>query len=77
MSEHKRNYDILKGILSGKQVNTLTSQELQSIILGKAAFSVKDSKWLYVLHDGYDIGKPSSIDMEYLSDRRCGERFST
>jgi hypothetical protein len=68
MTEHKRNYDVLKGLLNGKQVNTLTSQQIQSVILGNAALSAKDSKRLYVLHDGCDIRKPSSSNMEYLGD---------
>jgi hypothetical protein len=66
MSEHKREYDLLKGLLNGQQVHTLTSEQIQSVILGKSSVSTQKSTRLYVLHDGCDIRKPSSSDLAYL-----------
>lgn len=68
MSTHKRQYDVVKGLLNGKQVHTLTSQQIQAVVLGKSGIATRDSKRLYVLHDGCDIRKPSSRDMEYIGD---------
>lgn len=68
MSTHKRHYDVLKGLLNGKQVHTLTSQQIQSVILGQSGVATIGSKRLYVLHDGCDIRKPSSRDMQYIGD---------
>jgi hypothetical protein len=66
MSEHKRDYDVLKGLLNGQQVNTLSHQQIQEIVLGKARASTQGSSPLLVLHDGCDIGKPNSSELEYL-----------
>jgi hypothetical protein len=66
MSEHKRGYDVIKGLLNGHQVNTLSHQQIQEVILGKAQTSTQGSTRLLVLHDGCDIRKPNSSQLEYL-----------
>ena len=66
MSEHKRNYDVFKGLLNGQQINTLSHQQIQAVVLGKAQVSTEGSIRLLVLHDGCDIRKPNSDKMEHL-----------
>lgn len=66
MSSHKREYDVFKGLLNGQQVNTLSHQQIQEVILGKAQASTQGSSRLLVLHDGCDIRKPNSSELEYL-----------
>jgi hypothetical protein len=68
MSSHKRAYDVFKGLLNGHQVNTLSHQQIQEVVLGKAQSSTQGSSGLLVLHDGCDIRKPNSSEMEYLGD---------
>lgn len=66
MSNHKRAYDVFKGLLNGEQVNTLTSQQIQSVVLAKASQSAVGKRRLHILKDGCDIRKPASSDMEHL-----------
>jgi hypothetical protein len=66
MSNHKREYDVFKGLLNGEQVNTLTSEQIQTVVLGKASQSVVGKRRLHILKDGCDIRKPSSSDMAHL-----------
>lgn len=66
MSNHKRAYDVFKGLLNGEQVNTLTSQQIQTVVLGKASQSTLGKPRLHILQDGCDIRKPASSDMEHL-----------
>lgn len=66
MSVDKRQYDVFKGLLSGKQVNTLESQYLLKSIQNKAISDLQSSAYTYVLHDPCDIRKPSSSDLEHL-----------
>jgi hypothetical protein len=66
MSNHKREYDVFKGLLNGEQVNTLTSEQIQTVVLGKASQSAVGKRRLHILKDGCDIRKPSSSDMEHL-----------
>jgi hypothetical protein len=66
MSVNKRQYDVFKGLISGKQVNTLDSQSLLKSIQGKAISALQSSTYTYVLHDPCDIRKPASSEMEHL-----------
>jgi hypothetical protein len=66
MSVDKRQYDVFKGLLSGKQVNTLESQYLLKSIQGKVVSALESSPYTYVLHDPCDIRKPSSSGLEHL-----------
>jgi hypothetical protein len=66
MSEHKRDYDVLKGMLRGHQVHTLNSEQIQSVVLGKCSIWASTRERVYVLHDGCDIRKSSSSDLEHL-----------
>ena len=68
MSKHKRDYDVFKGLLNGQQVNTLSHDQIQAVVLGKAQTSTKGSTRLLVLHDGCDIRKPNSSELEYLGN---------
>ena len=66
MSADKRQYDVFKGLLSGKQVNTLASQYLLKSLQSKSISALESSSYTYVLHDPCDIRKPSSNDLEDL-----------
>lgn len=66
MSVSKRQYDVFKGLISGKQVNTLDSRSLLKSIQGKAIHALRSSTYTYVLHDPCDIRKPASSGMEHL-----------
>jgi hypothetical protein len=69
MSETQREYEVFRGLLNGEQVGTLDSglvipavQKRSQALLGS------DAHYYYVLHDGCDIRKPNSKEMEYLGD---------
>lgn len=66
MSVDKRQYDVFKGLISGKQVNTLDSQGLLKSVQDKSISNLGSSLYTYVLHDPCDIRKPSSSDLEHL-----------
>ena len=66
MSETKKEYDVFKGLLNGSQVHTLDSQDIVSEIRAQAQTRLGSLSRIYVLHDGSDIRKPESSDMEYL-----------
>jgi hypothetical protein len=69
MSESKKEYDVFKGLLNGNQLNTLTSESILEVIRGQAVTALEEietTKHLYVLHDGCDIRKPNSNDLEHL-----------
>ena len=66
MSKDKAQYDVLKGLLSGGQVQTLSSATLVEAIRDEAVARLGAVWATYVLHDGSDIRKPNAQDMEYL-----------
>jgi len=66
MSLDKRQYDVFKGLVSGKQVNTLEVGVLLKSVQHKSLSALSSSAYTYVLHDPCDIRKPSSSQMEYL-----------
>ena len=66
MSLDKRQYDVFKGLVSGKQVNTLEAGLLLKSVQSKSIAALSSSAYTYVLHDPCDIRKPSSSQMEHL-----------
>lgn len=69
MSEDKRTYDVFRGLLNGEQVLTLDSDIILSCVQKQAETLLgTESKPRYVLHDGCDIRKVNSKEMEYLGD---------
>lgn len=66
MSKDKKEYDVFKGLLSGVQVHTLSSESLLEVIRSEAVSKLGDKKRVFALHDGSDIRKPNAADMEYL-----------
>ncbi|NJO00773.1 MAG: hypothetical protein HC880_02970 [Bacteroidia bacterium] len=66
MSSDKKEYDVFKGLLSGKQVNTLDSGVLLDCVAARSLEALGNSLRVYVLHDPCDIRKPYASDMEDL-----------
>lgn len=64
MSDSKAGYDVFKGLVSGKQVNTLSSVLTQECLQAKSIAALQDSEYIYVLHDPCDIRKSHSQKME-------------
>ncbi|MDX2305934.1 MAG: hypothetical protein NW226_24205, partial [Microscillaceae bacterium] len=64
MSSDKKEYDVFKGLLSGKQVNTLDSQVILGCVAARSQEALGDSPRVYVLHDPCDIRKPYASEME-------------
>jgi len=62
----KNQYDVLKGLVSGKQVNTLTHNISIESVKKQALEQLGEATDVYVLHDGCDIRKPDSKDLEHL-----------
>ena len=59
-----------KGLISGKQVNTLSSDLIMSDLQAKSLEVLTGQEYLYVLHDPCDIRKEYSDKMEYLGEVR-------
>jgi len=68
MSIDKKEYDRFKGLLSGCQVNELSSEELMKSLFTKAELKVGKSSSVYLLHDPCDIRKPYSSDLDQLGE---------
>lgn len=66
MSSDKKEYDVFKGLLNGKQVNTLDSGVLLSCVSARSLEALGTSLRVYVLHDPCDIRKPYASDMQDL-----------
>lgn len=64
MSSTKKEYDVLKGLLDGSQVNSLDRTTILGCLQEKTLSDLGSSKQLYVLHDPCDIRKPYSSDLE-------------
>jgi hypothetical protein len=67
MVEEKKAYDVFKGLLNGKQVSTLSSETLIECVQKRSLSQLGESHSIrYVLHDGCDIRKPNSKELEYI-----------
>ena len=66
MASDKRQYDVFKGLLSGKQKNTLSADLLLAEVQSNSIASLQASNQVYILHDPCDIRKPASSNMEHL-----------
>lgn len=67
MSSDTREYDVFRGLLNGTQVATLDSATVLACVQARTQKLLGSaSKSYYVLHDGCDIRKPNSREMEYL-----------
>lgn len=65
-SADKNEYDKLKGLVSGKQVNALSQDIVLDCVKERTLADLGASSEVYVLHDGCDIRKPDSSDLEHL-----------
>lgn len=70
----KKEYDVLKGLLSGTQKNTLTTDILMSCVQEKTLTELGKATRVFVLHDFCDIRKPNSVSSEYLGKVRSLEK---
>jgi hypothetical protein len=69
MSENQREYEVFRGLLNGEQVGTLDSEIVIPVVQKRSqALLGSDAHCYYVLHDGCDIRKPNSKEMEHLGD---------
>jgi Transposase DDE domain len=67
MSADKREYDVFRGLVNGEQVATLDSGKILSCVQERTQSALgTDCAQYYVLHDGCDIRKPNSKEMEHL-----------
>lgn len=64
----KNEYDKLKGLVSGKQVHTLSHDIVLDCVKERTLADLGTSSEVYVLHDGCDIRKPDSSDLEHLGE---------
>jgi hypothetical protein len=62
----RNEYESFKGLLSGKQVNTLDRTTLLSCVAEKTKLDLGSAQRVYLLHDPCDIRKPHSSDLEDL-----------
>lgn len=62
----RNDYESFKGLLSGKQVNTLDRTTLLSCVAEKTKLDLGSAQRVYLLHDPCDIRKPHSSDLEDL-----------
>jgi hypothetical protein len=66
MATHKKDYEVNKGLLNGKQVHTLSDKLLLEAVQARSVELLRDSSRVYVLHDPCDIRKPSAPKMEQI-----------
>lgn len=67
MVEAKKEFDVFKGLVNGKQVSTLSSNNIIDCVQKRSLSQLGDSQTLrYVLHDGCDIRKPNSKELEHI-----------
>lgn len=70
----KKEYDVLKGLLSGEQKHTLSRDILVPCVQAKTLEMLGACSRVYVLHDFCDIRKPHSSSMENLGKVRSLEK---
>jgi hypothetical protein len=67
MVDEKKDYDVLKGLVNGQQVASLSRDNLIQSVQNRTLSQLGESHSLrYVLHDGCDIRKPNSKELEYI-----------
>ena len=67
MSQDKREYDVFRGLINGEQVGTLDSEQVLSCVAERVSATLGTVERVYfVLHDGCDIRKANSKEMEHL-----------
>lgn len=66
MSSEKREYEVFTGLLGGDQVNTLSASFTLSCVKEYAAEHLGSAIRQYILHDGCDLRKPDSRELESL-----------
>jgi hypothetical protein len=67
MVKAKKDFDIFKSLLNGKQVFTLSSETLIDCVQKRTLSQLGASHTTrYVLHDGCDIRKPNSKELEHI-----------
>lgn len=66
MSNERKDYESLKGLLNGTQIQTLDRKVLIDCVLDRTLSELGTCQKVYVLHDPCDIRKPHSSDLEHL-----------
>jgi Transposase DDE domain len=66
MWRDKREYDVVSGLLGCEQVNTLNASTTLACVKTYASEHLGASVRQYVLHDGCDLRKPDSRELEHL-----------
>lgn len=66
MASEKREYNVFTGLLGGNQVHTLSASITLECVKAHTAEHLGHSDRLFLLHDGCDLRKPDSRDLEYL-----------
>jgi Transposase DDE domain len=66
MWREKREYDVVSGLLGCEQVNTLNASTTLACVKTYASEHLGTSVRQYVLHDGCDLRKPDSRELEHL-----------
>ena len=66
MATDKKEFDVFKGLLNGKQVHTLSAESTLEVIRDVAISRLGSTSRVYALHDGSEIRKPHANNMEYL-----------
>lgn len=66
MWRKKCEYDVVSGLLGGEQVYTLDASTTLSCVKSYASEHLGSSVRQYILHDGCDLRKPDSRELEHL-----------
>jgi hypothetical protein len=66
MSSEKRAYNVFTGLLGGEQVHTLSAAIVLDCVKSHTAEHLGNAPRQFLLHDGCDLRKPDSQDLEYL-----------
>jgi hypothetical protein len=66
MSSEKREYNVFTGLLGGEQVHTLSAAITLDCVKSHTAKHLGNAPRQFLLHDGCDLRKPDSQDLEYL-----------
>jgi len=67
-ADDKNQYDVFKGLVSGNQVHTLTRDITLDCVKEQALGQLGTATEVYVLHDGCEIRKPDSSNLEHLGE---------
>ncbi len=69
MSDSKRDYDVMKGLINNKQVYTLSSEQVLACVQARTCEQLGGAEVYYVLHDGCVSANP--IAKRWSTLARC------